>query len=108
MLIIHGKFIIDYIPFVIGGTYASMRNGVVRAASYSVEGAASNTTPKHFIRGIAAEHARYPRRQNQAEMIIRSFRPVELDKKTIRLTFSYLSWQVRNWQSASRPIGVFS
>ncbi|OFP86536.1 hypothetical protein HMPREF2967_11100 [Corynebacterium sp. HMSC059E07] len=62
------------------GTYENMRNGDVRAAAYSVVSATPDVTPKQFISETVAEIARHPERENQAELIIQSFHPDELDK----------------------------
>lgn len=66
--------------YAVYGTYEGMRNGEVRAAAYSVVSATPDATPKQFISETVAEIARYPQRQNQAELIIQSFHPDELDK----------------------------
>ena len=66
--------------YAVYGTYENMRNGDVRAAAYSVVSATPGATPKQFISETVAEHARHPKRENQAELIIQSFHPDELDK----------------------------
>lgn len=66
--------------YAVYGTYENMRNGDVRAAAYSVVSATPNATPEQFISETVAEIARHPRRENQAELIIQSFHPDELDK----------------------------
>ena len=57
-----------------------MRNDDVRAAAYSVVSATPDATPRQFISETVAEIARHPKRENQAELIIQSFHPDELDK----------------------------
>ncbi|WLP86164.1 relaxase/mobilization nuclease domain-containing protein [Corynebacterium stationis] len=66
--------------YAVYGTYENMRNGDVRAAAYSVVSATPDATPQQFISETVAEIARHPRRENQAELIIQSFHPDELDK----------------------------
>lgn len=66
--------------YAVYGTYEGMRNGEVRAAAYSVVSATPDATPKQFISETVAEIARHPQRKNQAELIIQSFHPDELDK----------------------------
>lgn len=66
--------------YAVYGTYENMRNYDVRAAAYSVVSATPGATPKQFINETIAEIARHPRRGNQAELIIQSFHPDELDK----------------------------
>lgn len=66
--------------YAVYGTYENMRNDDVRAAAYSVVSATPNATPEQFISETVAEIARHPRRENQAELIIQSFHPDELDK----------------------------
>lgn len=66
--------------YAVYGTYENMRNGDVRAAAYSVVSATPDATPKQFISDTVTEIARHPRRENQAELIIQSFHPDELDK----------------------------
>lgn len=66
--------------YAVYGTYEGMRNGEVRAAAYSVVSATPGATPKQFISEAVAEIARHPQRGNQAELIIQSFHPDELDK----------------------------
>lgn len=64
--------------YAVYGTYENMRNGVVRAAAYSVVSATPNATPEQFISDTVAEIARHPQRINQAEIEIQSFHPDEL------------------------------
>ena len=66
--------------YAVYGTYENMRNDDVRAAAYSVVSATPDVTPKQFISETVAEIARHPERENQAELIIESFHPDELDK----------------------------
>ena len=66
--------------YAVYGTYENMRNDDIRAAAYSVVSATPGATPKQFINETIAEIARHPRRGNQAELIIQSFHPDELDK----------------------------
>lgn len=66
--------------YAVYGTYENMRNDDVRAAAYSVVSATPDATPKQFITETVAEIARHPKRENQAELIIQSFHPDELDK----------------------------
>ena len=66
--------------YAVYGTYENMRNDDVRAAAYSVVSATPDVTPKQFISETVAEIARHPERENQAELIIQSFHPDELDK----------------------------
>ena len=66
--------------YAVYGTYGNMRNDDVRAAAYSVVSATPDVTPKQFISETVAEIARHPERENQAELIIQSFHPDELDK----------------------------
>lgn len=66
--------------YAVYGTYENMRNDDVRAAAYSVVSATPDATPEQFISETVAEIARHPRRENQAELIIQSFHPDELDK----------------------------
>lgn len=66
--------------YAVYGTYENMRNYDVRAAAYSVVSATPGATPKQFINETIAEIARHPRRGNQAELLIQSFHPDELDK----------------------------
>ena len=66
--------------YAVYGTYENMRNDDVRAAAYSVVSATPDATPKQFITETVAEIARHPKRGNQAELIIQSFHPDELDK----------------------------
>lgn len=66
--------------YAVYGTYENMRNDNVRAAAYSVVSATLDAMPKRFISETVAEIARHPRRENQAELIIQSFHPDELDK----------------------------
>lgn len=66
--------------YAVYGTYENMRNDDVRAAAYSVVSATPGATPKQFISETVAEIARHPERENQAELIIQSFHPDELDK----------------------------
>lgn len=66
--------------YAVYGTYENMRNDDVRAAAYSVVSATSDATPRQFISETVAEIARHPKRENQAELIIQSFHPGELDK----------------------------
>lgn len=67
------------VVYAVYGTYEAMRNDDVRAAEFSVVCGSSDATPKQFISDTVAEIARHPRRLNQAELIIQSFHPEELD-----------------------------
>lgn len=64
--------------YAVYGTYENMRNGVVRAAAYSVVSATPNATPMQFVSDTVAEIARHPRRVNECEIEIQSFHPDEL------------------------------
>lgn len=66
--------------YAVYGTYENMRNDDVRAAAYSVVSATPDATPMQFVHDTVTEHARHPKRENQAELIIQSFHPDELDK----------------------------
>lgn len=66
--------------YAVYGTYKDMREGNVRAAAYSVVSATPDATPMQFVSDTVTEHARHPRRVNQAEIAIQSFHPDELDK----------------------------
>lgn len=64
--------------YAVYGTYKGMREGNVRAAAYSVVSATPDATPMQFVSDTVTEHARHPRRVNQAEIAIQSFHPDEL------------------------------
>lgn len=64
--------------YAVYGTYENMRNGIVRAAAYSVVSATPNATPMQFVHDTVAEVARHPRRINEVEIEIQSFHPDEL------------------------------
>ena len=66
--------------YAVHGTHENMRNGVVRAAAYSVVGVSPEATPMQFVSDTVAEHARHPQRETQAILVIQSFHPDELDK----------------------------
>ena len=66
--------------YAVYGTYENMRNDDVRAAAYSVVSATPDAMPMRFVHDTVTEHARHPKRENQAELIIQSFHPDELDK----------------------------
>lgn len=66
--------------YAVYGTHENMRNDDVRAAAYSVVSATPDATPMQFVSDTVAEHARHPKRENQAVLVIQSFHPEELDK----------------------------
>lgn len=67
------------VVYAVYGTYGAMKEGMVRAAAYSVSGGSLDTSPQQFIGDTVAEIARHPRRQHQAILLIQSFHPDELD-----------------------------
>lgn len=67
------------VVYAVYGTYRAMKEGMVRAAAYSVSGGSLDTSPQQFISDTVAEIARHPRRQHQAILLTEAFHPDELD-----------------------------
>ena len=74
------KSVAAAVTYVMHGTYANKKAGIVRAAAYSVVSGSMEATPEQFVYDTVAEIARHPRRTDQGLMLYQNFHPGELDK----------------------------
>ena len=74
------KSVAAAVTYVMHGTYANKKAGIVRAAAYSVVSGSMEATPEQFIHDTAAEIARHPLRTDQGVVLYQNFHPGELDK----------------------------
>lgn len=99
------KSVAAAVTYVMHGTYANKKAGIVRAAAYSVVSGSMEATPEQFVYDTVAEIARHPRRTDQGLMLYQNFHPGELDKGSA-FDVQLAQFAVKNSRAASHPTAM--
>lgn len=71
------KSVAAAVTYVVNGTYANKKAGIVRAAACSVVSGSMEATPEQFVCDTVAEIARHPQRTDQGLVLYQNFHPDE-------------------------------